>query len=614
MITPDAGQNYSKFMEEFTLKQYEGFHVTADEVIEAQVKMDVSPMGSASICYATELLQAHYLFTTFKRLFVDLILGFQDRNNSQNLFKNMSLENALKVIEIELGFMFDVLYTKGEIIYAHVGCYLRFICLSSTFAVLIVYSISHEKNHSKKVDLAITFLFLVVAIFLDLYAVLLLFSSDWTDLYLTKHSTIGKALAPFQLPKHIRWSNSLARPSLLSFCLKSKPRTIDEVSDELNGLAFTHLDKFQYMSISSGRQSLNPPVMRVSVNHCASTEGIMCFKIQDFLDYLSWECSSTVRPKPTIALYAVSPGHASFHIANGDWKDQIRYLDTCKEVINVFGERESMLGDIQTSNHRPQNSWLLAINPFSKGKSKPNETKACKVLLNVNTTVPPVKLKGDRSKYLVLDACRLASQLQDISNREEKWKLVSNVWVEMLAYAGSRCNGNYHAQQLRQAGGELRRRVWLLMAHFGLTEQFQISHGHARAKISMARKSKDKRHAVTQVLRTMESSKSDKIIKADPEDVTRRMSSVIVGDRWDQLSPFTPLTFALHKKWIANWEKVTYSDSVRDVNCIRFHSLEEVGVEVDMKTGKHYPTRLGMEANRIPFNSKNLYHNHKGRL
>ncbi|MCD7447897.1 hypothetical protein HAX54_035828 [Datura stramonium] len=62
--------------------------------------------------------------------------------------------------------------------------------------------------------------------------------------------------------------------------------------------------------------------------------------------------------------------------------------------------------------------------------------------------------------------------------KEQKWKIISEVWVEMLAYAATHCRGNHHAQQLRK-GGELLTHVWLLMAHLGITEQFQIYRGHA---------------------------------------------------------------------------------------------------------------------------------------
>ncbi|KAM7468823.1 hypothetical protein LguiA_007006 [Lonicera macranthoides] len=52
----------------------------------------------------------------------------------------------------------------------------------------------------------------------------------------------------------------------------------------------------------------------------------------------------------------------------------------------------------------------------------------------------------------------------------------------MLAYAATHCRGHRLAQQLRK-GGELLTHVWLLMAHLGITGQFQISRGHVGAKL-----------------------------------------------------------------------------------------------------------------------------------
>ncbi|KAK7854008.1 hypothetical protein CFP56_033783 [Quercus suber] len=114
---------------------------------------------------------------------------------------------------------------------------------------------------------------------------------------------------------------------------------------------------------------------------------------------------------------------------------------------------------------------------------------ACSMLLQVNTEIPPSKVKGDRSKSVLFDACRLAKSLQSLATAKEwdsakKWELICHVWVEMLSYAASHCQWNHHAQQLTQ-GGELLTHVWLLMAHLGITEQFQISQGHERAKLNV---------------------------------------------------------------------------------------------------------------------------------
>jgi hypothetical protein len=55
----------------------------------------------------------------------------------------------------------------------------------------------------------------------------------------------------------------------------------------------------------------------------------------------------------------------------------------------------------------------------------------------------------------------------------------------MLCHAASQCRGLNHAKQLSQ-GGEWLTHVWLLMAHLGITEQFQISKGHVRVKLKLS--------------------------------------------------------------------------------------------------------------------------------
>lgn len=132
---------------------------------------------------------------------------------------------------------------------------------------------------------------------------------------------------------------------------------------------------------------------------------------------------------------------------------QINYRDTCAEAKKIFMRMELGPGD---------------------------EKKACDSMVNVNIEVKPVTVKGDRSKSVMFDACILAKKLNGIG--DEKWKIMSAVWLEMLCYTTSHCRPETHAQQVSK-GGELITVVWLLMAHFGLVDQFQINEGHARAKL-----------------------------------------------------------------------------------------------------------------------------------
>ena len=102
-----------------------------------------------------------------------------------------------------------------------------------------------------------------------------------------------------------------------------------------------------------------------------------------------------------------------------------------------------------------------------------DEGEACRIL----TEELPKELDFDRNKetmvtsnwHVLKDAQRLARSLM---SRENRWHIISSVWVEMLCYAASNCPMDFHAEQLRRGGG-LITHVWLLLAH--KTDKFYTS-------------------------------------------------------------------------------------------------------------------------------------------
>ncbi|KAF7845474.1 hypothetical protein G2W53_002379 [Senna tora] len=98
-----------------------------------------------------------------------------------------------------------------------------------------------------------------------------------------------------------------------------------------------------------------------------------------------------------------------------------------------------------------------------------NVSEACEKLMQVNTG----RVRRSQSKSVIFDACKLARSLVIEMEMKEMWEFLEVVWVEILVYAATHCRADQHAQQLRK-GGEFLSHVWLLSAHLGVMQQFQL--------------------------------------------------------------------------------------------------------------------------------------------
>lgn len=527
---PDPGPNYAKFMDEYSSKQAEGYEVSVEPLIEAPADLEFVPNAPKNnlIPNATILNTAHHFYVNFKPLFADLILSFQDRKNSQSFFQGRNWEEAFDLIGYELGFMFDTLYTKAIVIYTYKGFFLRFFYLSFTSFVFVAFLVV-DKQCNSPVDLSITYLLLVGAVVLELYATITLLFSDWTMLWLSRHknsladltyqgiSWLQSWLQRFHLaPASEKWSNSLAGYNLTSYCLTKRPAKCNKVykfciemlqSNQYSNLPiiqydlkmfiFDHLRRKSKQAsdfIQSHKQASD--IMEYCKRLC-NQKGDNVLRERRFFYEIGW--SVEVEFDQSILLWHIATDlcyyfdvdkkpviverpeckvskaladymlhllvNCPFMLPSGIGK--IRFQDTCAEAIEFFQERKFFLnGDID-----------------EKTKLR---VKACTALLKVNTKIKPSEVKGDRSKSVLFDACRLAESLQSLKVEEtwpnEKWEMISHVWVEMLAYAANQCRFNYHAKQLRE-GGELLTHVWLLMTHLGISEKFQIAESHERVKL-----------------------------------------------------------------------------------------------------------------------------------
>ncbi|RWR84770.1 hypothetical protein CKAN_01359600 [Cinnamomum micranthum f. kanehirae] len=561
---PDPGPNYAKLMEEFEYKKKCGLPtkiVISEEPKdlddeESKTKHGTTTKNDQKVRDAQNLQEAHKFFDKFKGLIVELIFSFHERDESRNAFLEKSPDDAFKVVEFELSFVYEVLFTKAVVVHDMRGYILRAICSCLIIAAFLTFFFL-EKDRFSEVDISITYTLLGGAIILDAFAFIMVIFSDWTVVRLENYRC-GKTISDFivKISPCERWSEMVTQHSLIKRCIPGDPsyfkrfmdwpicyqkvveilwiqkisskigigtQLIDEiqythrkkVTDELKKCIYDQLvkkaesisdpketrrvcscrgnwaleergylkefgpsvmvefdesllkwhiatDLCYYSSENAGKEvedDRNENVANVALPDKAEEDREICKRLSDYLAYLL-----VMRP---------------FMMSSSAVIGKIRYRDTCAEATNFFNRR---LLELMPSTSKGNQNEESNNDQGKREKSNAMLTAACNTLLLVNTKdAKPADVKGDRSKSVLFDACILAKELKKLEVTK-RWKIMSEVLVEMLAYAAIRCPGIAHAQRLSK-GGELLTFVWFLMTHLGLGEQYLIEAGHARAKL-----------------------------------------------------------------------------------------------------------------------------------
>ncbi|KAL3726177.1 hypothetical protein ACJRO7_031121 [Eucalyptus globulus] len=465
-----------------------------------------------------ELLAARGLVKIFQRLFADLLLSFEDRDTSRSVLKDKNFLVAFKIIEIELGMMYDLLYTKAMAIHTSWGFARRIIGLVSTCIILVLFILIKDQRYSIA-DLCMTFVLLGVAIFLEIYALAVLLFSDKTACWLIKEKKFAVLdiinwLKP--LTKRRRWSDHMAQYNLLSFALKEKHLFCHRL------LGYLHIDEKVEKLLYKHHKKVTKDLKRLLMSHFTEMQSLMeslkwSIELEFDQSILIWHIATELCCHPEDKDSSKNPPYDEPHVRENITSrskigkclsrymlyilvmypvmlptgiGRIKFQETYVEAMKFFNE----FREPNEENVRGYMKYVMKCAGFCasawqhikrRKKRKFDITGACNQLREqVKTKLNLTVAKGDRSKYVLFHGCRLASQLDKIESQEEKWEIISEVWAEMLCYAASKCKGSYHAQQLRR-GGELLTHVWLMMAHFGLTDHFQIPHAPAIAELIM---------------------------------------------------------------------------------------------------------------------------------
>ncbi|MBA0875493.1 hypothetical protein Goshw_014261 [Gossypium schwendimanii] len=552
----DPGPDYALLMDKFACMR-DGHLPTKTITVEQPEKED-RDVKLGKLSDLEVLHYAYHFFETFKGLVVDLVFSRHARKESRDFFKERKPEDALRVIEVELNFLYGVFYTKMMIMHSLVGYVFRIIACGSILAALALFHFHTNQSKYDPFNVKITYSLLLGALALEFVSFLMLFFSDWTFaspdhralkplaliyrcfLALTKsswHWVPGNKVQVLGTPLFRRWSGSVSGHNFVRYCRKSSPTTMlkftswwDPISKARNPIAklvgtlklirlplsfvsklcyipetFAEkvgikefLDEMAYVSHEPLAKDLWDLVFReikekseeaLISQHVAkrisSSRGEWVLTSSeyshiDWTEFMSHEAELDER----IILWHIATD-LCYHkdlpspSAPSSSSPSLSYQTTSKllsdYMLYLLVMRPSIMSTlVGLAKIRFQDTLAEAERLFDRYglEARNSDKEACDKIYYVNTDVKPVYLKGDRSKSVLFDACRLAKVLDKFE--DGKWVLISKVWVELLSYAATQCRPSAHVEQIGK-GGELITFVWLLVAHFGLGHCFQTT-------------------------------------------------------------------------------------------------------------------------------------------
>ncbi|KAJ6700352.1 hypothetical protein OIU79_013397 [Salix purpurea] len=428
-------------------------------------------------------------------LYADLVLGDSIHLATHIILRKKSAMEAFKLIEVEMGFMYDVLYTKlakvrkSRVIFRAI----IFLCFVSA---LLAFSLGMSRhNHAYlTAEIIISYLLLYGAIVIEIYSVVSLLFSDWAMLWLTGkrkplfNSVYRTICSSGFLHNDKRWESKMAQHNLIRFQLskgkstcislkkllgKSSIQSLEVVGDDLKKFIFQYLSDKRRRYKSMKR---SPDPGSNDLHGILSERGHQVIGREGCLGNLGW----------SVTLPDFNESLLTWHIAT----DICYHDDVRKHGGDAKNIPPNCKMSIELSNYMV---YLLVDYPFLLPRGIGNERyiQTCSAVDDDAILLERIisgqhyswdfgrtisKLQKSRRKVSVLCAgFKLARSLQALVTQdgwenERKWEMISQVWVEMLTYAASHCGWKEHARTLTR-GGELLTHVCLLMAHLGLSEQ-----------------------------------------------------------------------------------------------------------------------------------------------
>ncbi|KAI3676688.1 hypothetical protein L1987_86301 [Smallanthus sonchifolius] len=251
----DPGTNYAKLMD--TFNSFKEAKLPSQIIISNPETghRDDKSASKAKSGTLSDLEIVHYgyhFYQKFIGLYVDMHFSRKELNQSRHFFLKRTAKDAFKVVEVELNFIYEALFTKLPVVYCKFGGICRIFSLASICLSIILFVFKSKTNFSDA-DVKVTYSLLVGALVLDTSALFMLLFSGWTIIFLRKwvdpdlnptsslKTKILNALHKLALYWRLRtqdikprWSGTISTYNLINHCLHHRPKSWERVVNLLD--------------------------------------------------------------------------------------------------------------------------------------------------------------------------------------------------------------------------------------------------------------------------------------------------------------------------------------------------------------------------------------------
>ncbi|KAL6653175.1 hypothetical protein ACP70R_012100 [Stipagrostis hirtigluma subsp. patula] len=422
----------------------------------------------------------------------DLLQGPLPRLYYYIITEDIPSEDLFKVVELQLSLMHDVFYTKSEVMHNWCGVCIRIISLLATAGAFFLFHamVAHKGGYSR-LDVSVSYVLLVGAVFLEIMSALRAMFSSWTLARLVKWYIeklpepgerniwvlLGRGVMSLRrVVRAARWRGrhrsggamgqhnvfQLVAGSMAS--RRSKIARWMGVEDRWNTLAYS-----SSIPVSTSiKQLLLRQVLKSSFyskdkpDHIMNSRGRAALESKRLYQILGW----TVDPnelsleESIMVWHMATDVHFHWYKEHAEENAQLRELAEAGQALSNYmlfliavrpymlpppASREAYIKTCHIlTDHQADYSKRLMADLLQAYRDKSNSS---------SSSARPEDYFWDDEQWTRLHrgAKHVGQVLQDLSTADQL-ELIAQVWVEMLCYAGHRCSAYSHAKQLAHGG------------------------------------------------------------------------------------------------------------------------------------------------------------------